>query len=240
MMPEIAPTLGAALGLGFVLGLKHATEADHVVAVSTIVTQHRSVYKSALVGALWGIGHTLALLATGLALLILRSEVPPAVTAGLEYAVAVMIAALGASVLYRLLLEKNIHVHAHAHSGHRHVHLHAHHRGLEHQHDHRHGFPAWGVKSVAVGIVHGLAGSAALTLLVMQRLPGLGNGLLYIAAFGLGTVAGMILMSGLISLPVVLAPARYQRWHRGLCGGAGAGSIAFGIYYAYSVGAPGW
>lgn len=257
MIPEVAPTLGAAMGLGFVLGLKHATEADHVVAVSAIVTEHGRIWKSALVGAFWGIGHTLALLVAGLVLLNVRTRIPEGLATWLEMLVAAMIVWLGVGVLRRLLRDRTIHAHAHEHDGTRHIHFHVHAKGREHVHDHGHGLrepaaappasasghrhvhrrrlPPWGIKAIAVGVVHGLAGSGALTLLVMQQLPSVVSGLAYIAVFGIGTVAGMLIMSGLVSVPLTLAAGRYGRVHGALCGLAGVGSVVFGLYYGYSV-----
>jgi len=231
----VSSSLLATLGLGFVLGLKHATEADHVVAVSAIVTEHKSVWKSALVGALWGIGHTFSLLVAGLILLLVRAKIPEHVGNWLETAVAVMIVGLGISVLVRLLRNKTIHVHAHEHDGHAHIHLHSHDHGREGVHAHSHRLGPWKAKSVAVGVVHGLAGSGALTVLVMQELPSLATGLAYIVIFGVGTIAGMLLMSGLVSLPIAAAAGRYNRLHTALCTVAGVGSIAFGLYYGYSI-----
>src|ERR671938_705121 len=111
------------LGLGFVLGLRHATEADHLVAVSTIVSEHRSVWRSAAVGALWGLGHTASLFAAGAVLVALRVPVPARVATALELAVALMIVLLGTRILYRVLRDRrDVHVHAHTHGGPNHTH----------------------------------------------------------------------------------------------------------------------
>src|SRR5918998_1730910 len=122
------------LGLGFVLGLKHATEADHLVAVSTIVSEHRSVWRSAAVGALWGLGHTASLFVAGAALIALRVQIPDGVRVALELAVALMIVLLGTRILYFVLRRRrDAHVHAHAHDGGRtHTHLHFHGRADAH------------------------------------------------------------------------------------------------------------
>src|SRR5215208_6838337 len=116
------------LGLGFVLGLKHATEADHLVAVSTIVSEHRSVWRSAAVGALWGLGHTASLFAAGAVLILLRVTIPEGVRVALELSVALMIVLLGTRILYHVLRRRrDVHVHAHAHDqGRTHTHLHFH------------------------------------------------------------------------------------------------------------------
>ena len=117
----------ALLGLGFVFGLKHATEVDHVVAVSTIVSQNRNLMRSAMVGALWGAGHTVALLVTGAIVLWLRVTIPENVSHWLEFCVALMIFGLGASALWRALRKgREVHVHKHSHDGVSHVHVHFH------------------------------------------------------------------------------------------------------------------
>src|SRR5918997_2447867 len=121
------------LGLGFVLGLKHATEADHLVAVSTIVSEHRSVWRSAAVGALWGLGHTASLFVAGAALIALRVQIPDGVATALELAVALMIVLLGTRILYLVLRgRRDVHVHEHTHGGRTHTHLHFHGRADAH------------------------------------------------------------------------------------------------------------
>src|SRR5438270_90842 len=165
-----------ALGLGFLLGLKHATEADHLVAVTTIVSEQRSVSRSALVGAMWGVGHTAALLAAGVVVILLEVTIPERVAEALEFGVALMIVSLGSRVLYLALRRRRrVHVHAHTHGGHTHTHLHFHENGDEHSadagrapsHERHGGFGGW--RPFVVGLVHGLAGSAALTLLVLTE-----------------------------------------------------------------------
>src|SRR5262249_35200917 len=112
---------------------------------------------------------------------------------------------------------------------------HVHQKGHEHEHAHKHAMPAWGVKALAVGTVHGLAGSGAMVLMIMQKLPSMATGLLYIGVFGAGTIAGMLLISGLVSAPLRVAAGRYGRLHRRLCAAAGVGSVLFGAYYGYSL-----
>ncbi|MEP6922594.1 MAG: urease accessory protein UreH, partial [bacterium] len=117
----------AILGLGLAFGLKHATEVDHIVAVSTIVSEHRSLLRSALVGAMWGLGHTASLIAVGIIVLALRVTIPPWVASWLEFAVALMIIGLGLSALMRALRKRrDIHMHRHSHDGLSHVHIHFH------------------------------------------------------------------------------------------------------------------
>jgi ABC-type nickel/cobalt efflux system permease component RcnA len=234
----------ALLAFGLVFGLKHATEVDHVVAVSTIVSEHRSVLRSALVGGLWGIGHTASLILVGVLVLVFRVTVPQRIANWLEFGVALMIIALGVLAMTRILRTRaNIHLHRHSHDGQSHVHVHFHEHGTEHSSAvvsesspsfHSHAIAQIGFKPLLVGAVHGLAGSAALTLLVLTQIQSLSLGLLYLALFGLGATVGMLLMSGLIGLPFALSGRRLSAFNYGLQTVAGALSIAFGLWYAYA------
>lgn len=234
----------ALLGLGLVFGLKHATEVDHVVAVSTIVSEHRSVWRSALVGGLWGAGHTAALLVVGVCLLVFRLPMPPSLASGLEFAVALMIISLGVLTVVRVLRKRaDVHIHRHTHDGQSHVHIHFHEQGTEHESaaphtpaPHSHAVSRIGLKPALVGAMHGLAGSAGLTLLVLTQIKSVGLGLVYLGVFGLGSTLGMLLMSGLIGLPFVFSGKRFSNINYGLQTAAGCLSIAFGLWYAYQVG----
>ncbi len=242
-METSLPSVGmfALLGLGLLFGLKHATEVDHIVAVSTIVSQHRSVMRSALVGAMWGAGHTLALLVTGVIVLSLRVAIPETVSNWLEFAVALMIIALGASALWRALRKgSEVHVHKHQHDGLSHAHIHFHDNATRHERNspstHSHNVRSIGVKPLLIGTMHGLAGSGALTLLVLTQIKSAWLGLGYLGVFGLGSVAGMLLMSGLIGLPFALTSGNLTTFHHRLQTVAGVLSICFGIWYAYETG----
>ncbi len=239
-----------ALGLGFLLGLKHATEADHLVAVTTIVSEQRSVSRSALVGAMWGAGHTAALLAAGVVVILLEVTIPARVASALEFGVALMIVFLGSRVLFLALRKRRrLHVHAHTHGGHTHTHLHFHEQTDEHAasgaraahapaHERHGGFVGW--RPVFVGVVHGLAGSAALTLLVLTEVLRNGSralGLAYLLIFGVGSVGGMMLMSALISLPFVFTASRFARVDAPVRLLTGFVSVAFGLYYAWQTAA---
>jgi ABC-type nickel/cobalt efflux system permease component RcnA len=229
----------SVLAVGLVFGLKHATEVDHVVAVSTIVSQQRNVWRSTLVGAMWGAGHTASLLITGVIVLSLRIAIPARVSNWLEFCVALMIIGLGAVALWRSLLKRNdVHVHEHSHDGVSHVHIHFHESETRHQktRPHNHALSAVGLKPVLVGAMHGLAGSGALTLLVLTQIESAWVGFLYLAIFGLGSIAGMVLMSGLIGLPFALTAKNVGRVHRHLQTTAAGLSIAFGLWYAYETG----
>ncbi len=232
----------ALLGLGLVFGLKHATEVDHVVAVSTIVSEHRSVMRSALVGGLWGVGHTASLIVVGVLVLVFRVAIPLRVANWLEFGVALMIIGLGVLALSRAFRKRaDVHLHRHSHDGQSHVHIHFHEQGTEHPSptamqappSHSHAIAKLGVKPLLVGAMHGLAGSAALTLLVLTQIESVWLGLLYLALFGIGSTLGMLLMSGLIGLPFALSGRRLNSISYGLQTTAGSLSIAFGLWYAY-------
>lgn len=239
------------LGLGLVFGLKHATEVDHVVAVSTIVSEHRNVWRSALVGALWGAGHTASLVIVGVLVLVFRVAIPLPVARWLEFGVALMIIGLGALAVSRVLRKRpgihiHRHLHQHSHDGQSHVHIHFHEHGTEHsseapshssqgsRYSHSHAISQLGFKPLLVGAMHGLAGSAALTLLVLTQIQSVSLGLLYLTLFGIGSTFGMLLMSGLIGLPFALSGQRLTSLNYGLQTAAGALSIAFGLWYAYA------
>lgn len=233
-----------ALALGFGLGLKHATEADHLVAVTTIVSEHRSVWRAGLVGALWGVGHTATLFAAGVVLILLRVTVPEHVRALLELAVALMIIFLGGRVLYLVLRRRReLHVHTHTHGGREHTHLHFHDRGDAHdaagladQPSHEEHRGLWGWRPVLVGMVHGLAGTAALTLFVLNEVMRDGSrtlGFVFLLVFGLGSVGGMLLTSALISLPYAYAARRFRHIRTPAHVVTGLLSVAFGLYYAW-------
>jgi ABC-type nickel/cobalt efflux system permease component RcnA len=206
----------AVLGIGLVFGLRHATEVDHVVAVSTIVSQHRNVFHSALVGALWGLGHTASLLLIGAVVLSLRVAIPESVSGWLELGVAIMIICLGISALRRALRKNaEVHVHQHSHDGLSHTHVHFHEEETRHKpathSQHSHVVSRLGWKPVLIGMMHGLAGSGALTLLVLTQISSSWIGFLYVATFGFGSIVGMLLMSGIIGLPFALASGTRTR-----------------------------
>lgn len=235
MYPSFAsPNALALLSLGFIFGLKHATEVDHLVAVSTLVSRHRTLWRSALVGAMWGVGHTATLLVTGTLLLAFRVAITEKVSNWLEFAVALMILGLGASAMWRALKKRGeVHLHKHTHDGISHVHVHFHEptTGNGPASTHSHAVSMVGLKPVLVGMMHGLAGSGALALLVLTQIRSAWVGLLYLAIFGLGSIVGMLLMSGLIGLPFALTSRKLSGFHHGLETTAAGLSIAFGLWY---------
>jgi hypothetical protein len=218
-------SLVTALGLGLLLGLRHALDADHVAAVSTLVARERGLVRSCLLGAWWGAGHTLALLGAGIAVIAFKLTITPVIEETLERMVGLVLVLLGGHVLLRALGTLFAQGPEHAHDGvaHRHVHLGA--PGAAHVHVLR-----IGGRPFLVGLLHGLAGSAALTLLVLGTIPSPVGALAYIAVFGVGSTAGMLLLSGLVGLPVALAARGAQELQRAIQVVAGVGSVALGIW----------
>ena len=235
--------ISALLGLGLLFGFKHATEVDHVVAVTTMVSQHRSIWRSALVGGLWGAGHTASIVIVGVLVLVFRVTIPLPVTKWLEFGVALMIISLGVLAMTRALRHRSdVHLHRHKHDGQSHVHIHFHEQGTEHtdstthESPHSHAVSRVGFKPLLVGAMHGLAGSAALTLLVLTQIQSTWLAFLYLGLFGIGSTVGMMFMSGLIGLPFVFSDRWFNKVSYGLQTLAGVVSIVFGLWYAYHVG----
>jgi ABC-type nickel/cobalt efflux system permease component RcnA len=232
----------ATLAFGFVLGLKHATEADHLAAVSTIVSERRSIWQSATVGVLWGIGHTISLLVAGLFVIAFGVAIPERAANVLELMVAVMIIFLGTRLLYIVLRgTQSVHVHEHTHDGKAHIHFHFHDdhhaHGVSLTHNDMHnGLSGW--RPMLVGVLHGLAGSAALTLLVLSEVVRNGTavlGFIYLFVFGVGSIGGMLLMSSLIGLPIAFGVRFFQRILLPMRVLAGLLSTTLGIFYAFKV-----
>ncbi|WP_447972852.1 HoxN/HupN/NixA family nickel/cobalt transporter [Nitrospira sp. Kam-Ns4a] len=220
------------LGLGFLLGLRHALDADHVAAVSTILSARPDFRTSGLIGCSWGFGHTTTLLAAGLAVGLLRVTIPDSVARAFEFAVGLMLVALGLSLAITLLRER-WHWHAHRHDARTHTHLHSHRWQADHAHGH------WlkvSVRPFLVGMVHGLAGSAALLLMVLSSVHSLWEGLAYILVFGAGSILGMVLVGALISLPLVVSASLGPRVLLASQGLASLGSIGLGLAMMVRVG----
>jgi len=193
----------SVLALGFLLGMRHALDPDHVVAVSTIVSEQRSLTRASRVGALWGIGHTSTILLLGGAILLLRLTIPPRLGLAMEFVVAVMLVVLGVRNLRR----------------------------------ERPDAPApSAVRPLAVGFVHGLAGSAFVAMLVLTEIRDPMLGLLYLLVFGLGTIGGMTMVTAAIALPTSYAVARMGSVQRHLRLASGVASVAFGLFLAHQIG----
>jgi len=220
----------ALLLLGLLLGMRHALEADHLAAVASLATRSKGMRQTVFQGMAWGLGHTLTLLAVGGVCLLLRAAISARLAAGLEAAVGVMLLALGADVLIRLR-RRRVHFHVHRHDDGT-VHFHAHGHALEeahdrdhHHHAHAEGFP---LRALLVGLVHGLAGSAALLLVTLTTLSSAWLGVAYIAIFGLGSIAGMAALAAVIALPLQGTARRLSGWYNGLEAAIGAGTLLIG------------
>jgi hypothetical protein len=218
------------LGLGFLLGMQHALEADHIAAVSSIAARRSHVADIVKHGLTWGLGHTLTLFAFAGAAILLGQAIPESVARPLETAVGVMLIGLGAHVLWRLWRDR-VHFHRHGHADGT-VHFHAHsHAGetVPHasaSHAHAHGF-RW--RTLLIGLMHGMAGSAALLVLTVTQAPSPAIGLGYIVLFGIGSMIGMGALSTVIALPIAVS-ARSLTWaNRALQGAVGIVTIAIGV-----------
>jgi nickel/cobalt transporter (NicO) family protein len=235
--PNSNLSIATLLLIGFGFGIKHATEADHLAAVSTIVTERKGLLGSSIVGGLWGAGHTLSLLVAGTVILLFRVNISESVSRGLESCVALMLVVLGVNALRRVLRGEQVHIHWHANGDGSHAHVHFHeHESKETRHSHH--TLTRGARPVIVGMVHGLAGSAALMLLVLSTINSRMIGLVYIIAFGLGSIGGMMIMSALISLPLLIT-GRFARLNRGVQTAAAIGSVGMGVYVACQLWFPG-
>jgi cytochrome c biogenesis protein CcdA len=221
----------AFLGLGFVLGMQHALEADHIAAVSSIAARRSHVGDIVKHGLTWGLGHTITLFRFAGAALVLGHAIPEHLERPLEMAVGIMLVGLGAHVLWRLWRDR-VHFHQHVHGdGTRHIHVHSHAGdALPHarsSHEHGHGF-RW--RSLLVGLMHGMAGSAALLVLTVSQAADPVHGLLYVLLFGVGSMIGMGALSTVIALPLA-ASARFLTWaNRGLQLAVGLVTIAIGVH----------
>lgn len=219
-------TLLTAVFFGFLLGIKHALDADHIVAVTTIVSRGRGLFRSALVGLSWGIGHTLTLFIVGFGVLVLKLTVPDRLALSMEFIVGMMLVVLGVSVIRRLVRS---HVHWHRHGDKYHLHSHSHEATPEHDHRHM-------GRSLVIGMVHGLAGSGALTVLVLSTMSSVVQGLSFLLLFGVGSIMGMLVFSGLISLPFKLTAGVSQRLNLWVQGAAGVISIVLGLFIMWQIG----
>ena len=217
-------TLGGLL-LGLLIGLRHALEPDHLAAVSTLVVETRDPRRGAMLGALWGIGHTLSLVAIGGALVVTGAVLPDSLAATFEFIVAIMLIGLGARGIVRAIRSAHAGpVHAHAHGGRFH-----HHAGpLDHIHARGR---TLALQPLVIGIVHGMAGSGALTAMVFAELPTTATRFAYIALFGAGSIVGMALVSGIASASLGRV-AITTRWRRDFGVAVGGLSVVIGILWA--------
>lgn len=240
------------LALGLLFGIQHATDPDHVVAVATIVARTRRFHAGALVGAFWGVGHTVTITAAGVAMIVFQVAVTPRVASWLELVVALMLIVLGTVRILWVFRHSDpvplAHLaEPHAHDGGSGLHSHAHaHGGGMHRHPHVHPparllralqtvGPAQALRSALVGLVHGLAGSAAVALLVLSTVHSTVGAVGYLLLFGTGTILGMTAITGLLSLPFTVRVPGLERWRRGLALVTGALSVGLGLHMASGI-----
>lgn len=202
-------SLLTVLLIGLVLGIKHSIEPDHIIAVSTMVSNQKKLWRSTLTGIFWGIGHTITLFIVGMVLVLLKGELPEVWAMSLEFLVGIMLVYLGF---------KNF------------VSVKAAYR-QSHKHD-----KASLVKVTVIGFIHGLAGSAAMVILTLSTVKTVWECALYILVFGVGTIAGMLIFTTILGIPFVYSSKLNFKWNRGLMQAAGTVSFLFGIYYMYNLG----
>jgi hypothetical protein len=228
-------SLVAILGLGFLLGLKHATDADHVVAVTTFVSQERSLLNSCWIGLFWGAGHTLSLAVAGALVLLFKINLSDRLTGWLELLVAFMLVGLGVRVLYHACrdgLQLHRHPHTHVPGKPAHIHWHLHSSGKLHEHT---GWLHLSLKPLVVGMVHGVAGTGALMLLVLSTIHSSLQAFLYILIFGIGSIAGMLIVSMLLAVPLQWAARNVTSGGRLVQAAAGVFSCVFGIWLGLDI-----
>lgn len=248
-------TLLSIMALGFFLGMRHAADPDHVIAVTTIVSRQRNVLQAAFIGFLWGLGHTITIFVVGSAIIVFGLVIPPRIGLTMELSVGLMLILLGIlnlSGIMRWITETftpsfGQHTHPHGHGDYIHAHPHSHALG-RHGHSEDAAPVGWMdrtfggmgiyqlVRPLAVGVVHGLAGSAAIALLVLTTIRVPVWAVLYLLVFGVGTVAGMMLITAAIAVPFTFAESRFARLHRGLGLASGVVSLVFGLFIVYRMG----
>ena len=248
----------AILAIGFLLGMRHATDPDHVVAISTIVSRERSILRAAFIGVLWGIGHTLTILLVGAGIILFGLSIPPRVGLTMEFSVGLMLILLGLLNLtgvMKWMSEKfspahpkvtGGHAHLHGHGPHLHLHWHSHSPASQHHAESLVPLDSTGksmklglfhtLRPFLVGLVHGLAGSAAVALLVLSTIREPRWAVFYLLIFGLGTIAGMMLITAAIALPFSVAGYRFAWLNRSLVTGSGLVSLVFGLFLCYRIG----
>jgi high-affinity nickel-transport protein len=248
------------LFLGFFLGMRHATDADHVIAIATIVSRERSLAGSALIGAAWGVGHTITVMAVGAAIIVFGVVIPPQLGLSMEFAVGIMLVLLGVFTLTGMgrsvsashgvagVPALDLHDHPHAHGDYVHRHQHGHGPGAHgHADEHtplarldciglrRIAFYAW-LRPFAVGLVHGLAGSAAVALMVLSIIREPVAALGYLLLFGLGTIVGMMLITLILSVPFAFTAVNLLKFNWRLRVASGLVSFVFGVVLIYGIG----
>lgn len=246
------------IAVGFFLGMRHATDPDHVIAVATIVSRQRNLARAALIGAFWGLGHTLTIFVVGAAIILFNLVIPVRIGLSMELSVGVMLIILGIMNVAGFLRsapvapvvapdQGGVHSHAHSHGDYVHSHRHGH---EPEAHAHRHDqtpvafldrkFARFGayqhLRSLAIGIVHGLAGSAAVALLVLTTIQNSRWAIAYLLVFGVGTIVGMMVITMSLAATIKVAAERSQYVARRLAMASGLLSLAFGLFVVYQIG----
>ena len=262
-MTETALNVVSFLFLGFFLGMRHATDADHVVAIATIVSRQRSLAGSALIGAAWGVGHTITVMAVGTAIIVFGVVIPPRLGMSMEFAVGVMLVVLGVLTLTGMGRvaraaygharlpggqERDLHDHLHTHGDYVHRHQHGHGPGAHgHAEEHtplgrldrsglgRISFYSW-LRPFVVGLVHGLAGSAAVALMILSIIREPVAALGYLLLFGLGTIVGLMLITLILSAPFAFTAVNLPKFNWRLRVASGLVSCSFGVVLIYGIG----
>jgi high-affinity nickel permease len=213
--------------LGFFLGMRHATDPDHVIAVTTIVTRQRGVAKAGIIGALWGMGHTFTIFVVGAAIILFKVAIPPRVGLSMEFAVGLMLILLGVlnltGILRRLQQEFTPSADIAPSGGSRFE------RALREMGLYN------ALRPLVVGIVHGLAGSAAVALVVMAAISDPWWAIAYLFLFGLGTIAGMMVMTTVLALPIGYTGRRFSGWNHAMTFASGLLSVGFGLFLSYQI-----
>ncbi|MCP3849200.1 MAG: urease accessory protein [Gammaproteobacteria bacterium] len=219
------------LFLGLLIGMRHALEADHVAALASLTSNHQSIKDTVKHGAVWGLGHTITLFIFGGLMLLIGSSISDQLVSALEFSVGIMLVVLGFDVL-RKLIKKRIHFHHHQHENEQHFHAHSHqgekqqqHSPESHQHEHGKAFP---LRALLVGLMHGMAGSAALIVLTLQTVSSTTQGFLYILFFGIGSMLGMASLSFIIAIPLRRSAQGLTWMHNGFQGIIGLATIMIG------------
>ncbi len=219
------------IATGLLLGIRHALDADHLVAVSTLTAEERRLAPAARLGLFWGLGHMLILGLIGIPVLVLRLDLPSTLETSVDLIVGALLVFLGVRSLLRLRRER-IHFHAHAHPAgdraHAHFHVHAHEAG--HQHPHRESRLRRVYLTFCIGCVHGLAGSGAAAVLALAASPSTWAGVLYILVFGLGTLLGMFVTTLALAAPALATGRRFAPLQGGVRALAGAASLSLGVW----------
>lgn len=216
--------------MGFLLGLRHALDADHVAAVATLASRTNSTRDAVRVGIAWGVGHALTLLVVCVAVLAFGIGFSEALAGGIEFLVGIMLVLLGADVVRRVIRDR-IHAHGHSHGARgKHLHVHSHadeqnHKAASHSHAHRSGLAG---RAALVGLMHGLAGSAALLVVSLVNTADFSVGVAYVVLFGAGSMLGMAALSATIALPLRLG-VRFLTWgYNGVHAAIGVGTVVLG------------